>query len=107
MDGYLVALTTCPQDKSEELAHLLVKSKYCACVNIISSVKSIYHWKGEIVTDDETLLAMKTTDEHKENLWKTIRENHPYETPEYIVLPIMWGSSEYLKWIEESTSFSD
>ena len=104
MDDFQVALTTCPRDKSEELAYILVKSRFCACVNIISNVKSIYHWKGKIVTDDEALLIMKTTDSCKEGLWKLIKENHPYETPEFVVIPIKWGSLEYLKWIEESVN---
>ena len=48
MPEYVVALTTCPVDKSEDLARSLVEEKVCACVNIISGVKSIYHWKDEI-----------------------------------------------------------
>ncbi|MHA2152181.1 MAG: divalent cation tolerance protein CutA, partial [Candidatus Thorarchaeota archaeon] len=54
MSEYMVALTTCPKDKSDKLARSLVEDKVCACVNIVSSVKSIYHWKEEIVTDEES-----------------------------------------------------
>ncbi len=52
MVEYVVALTTCPKDKSEVLARSLVEDRVCACVNIISNVTSIYHWKDEIVTDE-------------------------------------------------------
>jgi periplasmic divalent cation tolerance protein len=104
MPEYVVALTTCPPDKSEELARSLVENKACACVNIISSVKSIYHWKGEIVTDEESLLIMKTEADYKDDLWKAIKNKHPYDVPEYVVLAIKWGSQDYLDWISASIS---
>lgn len=102
MPEFVVALTTCPKNMSEELARSLVEARVCACVNIISSVKSIYHWKNEIVTDEESLLIMKTQENHKEALWDAIKKKHPYEVPEFVILPIKWGSQDYLNWISES-----
>ena len=67
-------------------------------------MKSIYHWKGEIVTDEESLLIMKTDADHKDTLWKAIKSKHPYDVPEYVVLPIKWGSQDYLDWISVSIS---
>ncbi len=106
MPDYVVALTTCPKDKSEVLARSLVEDRVCACVNIISSVMSIYHWKNEIVTDEESILIMKTQADHKEALWDAIKKKHPYEVPEYVVLPVKWGSQDYLDWISASISES-
>jgi periplasmic divalent cation tolerance protein len=68
---------------------------------------SIYHWKNKIVTDEESLLIMKTREEYKEILWNAIKEKHPYEVPEFVILPIAWGSQEYLDWITSSTSITD
>jgi periplasmic divalent cation tolerance protein len=102
MSVFMVALTTCPKDISEELARGLVEEKVCACVNIISGIKSIYHWKDEIVTDEEALLLIKTEMNHRKALWKAIKQRHPYEVPEFIVLPIEWGSRDYLDWISTS-----
>lgn len=107
MPEFVVALTTCPKYKSEDLARSLVEERVCACVNIISSVKSIYHWKDEIVTDEESLLIMKTHEEYKEHLWEAIKKKHPYEVPEFVVLPIKWGSKDYLNWISESIESSN
>ena len=78
MPEYVVALTTCPTDKSKELVNYLVKQQVCACVNILPRVLSIYHWKGDIVTEDESLLIMKTQEDYKEKLWASIKEKHPY-----------------------------
>ncbi|MFX1481701.1 MAG: divalent-cation tolerance protein CutA [Promethearchaeota archaeon] len=102
MPKFVVALTTCPKEKSEELALRLVEEHACACVNIVTNVKSIYYWKDEIVTDEETLLIMKTHANRMESLWKAIKNLHPYEIPEFIVLPVMWGSKDYLDWISSS-----
>ncbi|MFW9797955.1 MAG: divalent-cation tolerance protein CutA [Candidatus Thorarchaeota archaeon] len=102
MQEYVVALTTCPVEKSEALARFLVEKKVCACVNIIPKVTSIYHWKGDIVTDDEALLVMKTESQWVEVLWNAIKNEHPYDVPEYVVLPIKWGSQDYLNWISQN-----
>ncbi|MHA1943827.1 MAG: divalent-cation tolerance protein CutA [Candidatus Thorarchaeota archaeon] len=102
MPEYVVALTTCPKDKGEYLARSLVEERVCACVNIVPTVKSIYHWKNEIVTDEESILIMKTDADHKEALWEAIKQKHPYEVPEFVVLPIIWGSQDYLDWISAS-----
>ena len=102
MPEFVIALTTCPKKNSEELARSLVEERVCACVNIVSNMKSIYHWKNEIVTDEESLLIMKTQEDCKLALWESIRKKHPYEVPEYVIIPIKWGSQDYLKWITES-----
>lgn len=102
MPEYVVALTTCPPEMSEKLARILVEHKACACVNIVPGVKSIYHWKNEIVSEGESILIMKTQEDHRDVLWKTIKENHPYEVPEFVVLPIEGGSKDYLDWISNS-----
>jgi periplasmic divalent cation tolerance protein len=80
----------------------LVEARVCACVNIIPKITSIYHWKEKIVVDTEALLFMKTESRFAEFLWEILKRNHPYEVPEYIVLPIEWGSQDYLNWISES-----
>ena len=102
MSNFIVALTTCPMKNSEELARTLVEERVCACVNIIPKLTSIYHWKGEIVVDNEALLIMKTKDTHTSALWEIVKANHPYEIPEYVVLPIQWGSQDYLDWISDN-----
>ncbi len=102
MSEYVIALTTCPTNKSKELGQYLVNLQVCACVNIIPKILSIYHWKGDVVTDDESLLIIKTQEKYKEKLLAFIKEKHPYEVPEFVVVPIQWGSDDYLNWIASS-----
>jgi periplasmic divalent cation tolerance protein len=104
MKKYILAMTTCPESVSEGLARILVEKRVCACVNTISNVKSIYHWKNKIVTDTESILIMKSESQLEDILRKTIREHHPYEVPEFIVLDIESGLKDYLDWISSSVS---
>ena len=46
---------------------------------------------------------MKTTTAQLAALEKLILSKHPYETPEFIVLPLTQGTTKYLDWIEAST----
>ena len=104
MTEYIVAVTTAPPDVAHNLASILVKSRVCACVNIIEKVTSIYHWQEKVETEPESILFIKTEAGKEKNLWKKIKENHPYELPELITLPIQWGKSAYLEWISEWVS---
>jgi len=37
-------------------------------------------------------------------LWEAVREAHPYDVPEFLVLPVVDGSDAYLRWIGDSTA---
>lgn len=102
MSDYVVVLSTCPTEISNDLARSLVKKRLCACINIIPKVTSFYFWKDEIVEDSESILMMKTDSSHIESLWHALKQEHPYEIPEYIVLRVKWGSQDYLDWISHS-----
>ncbi|MHA2379006.1 MAG: divalent-cation tolerance protein CutA [Candidatus Thorarchaeota archaeon] len=102
MAEYILALTTCPPKEAEGLARKLVETKVCACVNIVEKVRSIYWWKSEIEDEQESILMIKTEKQYRDKLWKTIEDTHSYDVPEFIVLPIVDGSPDYLRWISGS-----
>ncbi|MFX1416591.1 MAG: divalent-cation tolerance protein CutA [Promethearchaeota archaeon] len=102
MTEYFLALTTCPPNEAEVLARRLVEAKVCACVNIVERVRSIYWWKDKIEDEVESILLIKTMKQNRDELWKTIMDNHSYDVPEFIVLPVVDGSPEYLQWISGS-----
>jgi len=37
-------------------------------------------------------------------LWERLRGRHPYDVPEFLVLPIVDGNDAYLRWVGESTT---
>ena len=100
----LLVLCTCPdEDSARRLSGFLVREKLAACVNIVNPISSIFAWQGRIDTEQESLLLIKTTETAYSALEKTIKQQHPYEVPEIIAIPIQQGSMDYLNWIRENT----
>lgn len=103
MSAFRVVFITVPREKANQLSHDIIESRLAACVNIIEKVKSIYRWKGEITTDEESLLVVKTATKKVETLIKFVKESHSYEIPEVVSLNIAEGNPEYLDWLDEET----
>jgi periplasmic divalent cation tolerance protein len=102
-DAYCVMLTTTnSQDEADRLAGVLVSGRLAACVQI-SAITSHYMWKGEMSRDSEYLLLIKTATHLYSEVEAAILENHSYETPEIVQLPITQGWDRYLGWIGENT----
>lgn len=103
MSELVVALTTFPADfDTATLAQELVGSGVAACVNILPGVRSVYTWKGVPQVDEEQQLVMKTTNELVDALWEAIQARHPYDVPEFLVLPVIDGSEDYVRWVEQA-----
>jgi len=103
MSEFVMALTTMPADfDATPLAQELVGAGLAACVNILPAIKSVYTWKGVPQVGSEQQLFIKTTSEQVDALWDILRERHPYDIPEFIVVPVVDGSQDYLRWVEES-----
>jgi uncharacterized protein involved in tolerance to divalent cations len=87
-----------------DMASILVNERLAACVNVLPEMESTYRWKGQVETDIERQMVIKTTVARVAALRARLHELHDYEVPEFIVLPIAGGSEGYLNWIRESTS---
>lgn len=96
----LVYITTSGNEESKKVANILVKEKLAACINIISSIESIYLWKGEIEEDMESLLIAKTKVDNIDKIIKRVKEIHSYETPAILAIPIIEGSKDYLDYLD-------
>jgi periplasmic divalent cation tolerance protein len=102
---HVLVLTTLPADAdAAAFARTLVGERLAACVNLLAPMESVYEWEGEMQRDTERQLIMKTARARVDALWQRVRELHPYDVPEFIVLPIVDGSEAYLRWLGESTS---
>jgi len=101
---YVIALTTLPADAdAAEFGRTLVDERLAACVNLLPVMESVYRWEGKIEFEAERQLVIKTSRDRIGDLWDRVRELHPYEVPEFIVIPIMDGNEAYLRWIGDST----
>ena len=102
-DKRIVLSTAGSEQEAHKIAHILVKRRLAACVNILPRVQSIYRWKGEIESAQEWLLLIKTRADKFPAVRDAIGELHSYEVPECIVLEIEDGSLPYLQWLEKVT----
>ena len=105
--SHVLILTTLPADADAgAFARALVESRLAACVNLLPVMESVYRWEGRVQRDSERQLILKTSRERVATLWQRVRELHPYDVPEFIVLPIVDGNDAYLRWIGDSTRIS-
>ena len=81
----------------------LLNERLAACVNLLAPMESVYRWEGRVEQETERQVIIKTTRDRLNALWDRVRELHPYEIPEFIVLAIADGNEAYLKWVGEST----
>ncbi|MDR2158359.1 MAG: divalent-cation tolerance protein CutA [Holosporaceae bacterium] len=99
--GYAVVLSTIDSErKAEILAKKILRKKLAACVQI-QKIKSFYRWKGQTEHAEEYLLMIKTAADLFSQLSEFIRQNHSYETPEIVQIPITEASKEYLDWMAD------
>lgn len=103
MSEIVVAFTTLPADFDViALARELVGAKVAACVTVLPPVQSVYEWEGTLTVDREQQLLIKTTRGRVAELWEALRARHPYQVPEFLVIPVADGNPAYLKWIGET-----
>ena len=103
MSDYRIALCTCAdREKAQTIASTLVEKRLAACVNIIDNVTSVYLWQDKVETDQECQLVIKTTVDHIQSAWETVKSIHGYDVPEWLVIDQVSGSEEYLSWITSS-----
>lgn len=98
-----VVLVTAPNIKvARQLAKAALVARLIACANIVPRIESHYWWQGKIEKGTEVLMVMKTTRIKLSALEKLILDKHPYDTPEFLVLPLNAGTEKYLNWILSS-----
>jgi periplasmic divalent cation tolerance protein len=77
-----------------------VDGRLAACAQVDGGVTSVYRWQGAVEQSAEWRVSFKTRAECVDRLWETVRAVHTYETPEWIVTPVLDGSPAYLEWLD-------
>jgi periplasmic divalent cation tolerance protein len=104
----VIVLTTWPADQDPRaLADPLVAEQLAACVNILPAMESVYRWQGSVQHDQEHQVFIKTTAARLRRVHARLRELHPYEVPEFLVVDPVAGAASYLDWVAASTSRED
>jgi periplasmic divalent cation tolerance protein len=98
----LVCFVTAPRGEAGRIAKTVVDRGLAACCNVVDSVSSYYVWEGRMNVDEEALLVMKTTADASVKLVPLVKEIHPYELPEVVLLRVAGGLEGYLNWVEKT-----
>ena len=100
---FALVLVTAPNLKSARaLAKAALSARLVACANLVPKIESHYWWQGKLESGAEVLLVFKTTKLKLAALEKLMLAQHPYDTPEFLVLPISAGNGKYLDWLAAS-----
>ena len=97
---FKLVLVTAPDLKTaRQLAQAALGARLIACANLVPKIESHYWWRGKIERGAEVLLILKTTSARLAALEKLVLELHPYDTPEFLALPLSGGNRRYLAWL--------
>jgi periplasmic divalent cation tolerance protein len=100
---FAIVLVTAPDLKTARvLAKAALRAQLIACANLIPKIESHYWWRGKIESGAEVLLVLKTQKSKLAALEKLVLTQHPYDTPEFIVLPLSAGNKKYLDWLKSN-----
>ena len=101
--AFFIVLVTAPDLKTARaLAGAALQARLVACVNLLPKIESHYWWRGKIEAGREVLLVLKAPKSKLAALEKLIVSRHPYDTPEFVVLPLSAGNKKYLDWLAAS-----
>ncbi len=103
-DIRLVYVTAASREEAETIGLTVVKERLAACVNILGSIRSLYHWHGKLEQSDEVALLLKTRQSLADSLVARVRELHSYECPAILVVPVLGGWEGFLEWVRSETS---
>ena len=100
---FAIVLVTAPNLKTaRKLAKAALRAKLIACANLVPRIESHYWWRGKIERGAEVLMVLKTMRKCLARLEKLILCEHPYDTAEFIVLPLSGGAKRYFDWLRQS-----
>ena len=104
MNPVLVLSTVGASYDASPLARDLVERRLAACVSVVDGIRSIYRWQGKVEDEGEKLLIMKTVEERVPELREAVLARHPYDVPEFIVVPVDAVEGPYREWLIEAVS---
>lgn len=99
----IVATTTDSEDSARSLASSAISARLGACAQIVGPITSVFRWEGEVQTEQEWRVEVKTAADRVAAITEHLTTEHSYDVPEIIVTPVSGGSPAYLSWVVEQT----
>jgi periplasmic divalent cation tolerance protein len=91
-------------ERADAIVGSLLDRRLVACGQRLGPVRSRYWWEGSLEQNDEWLVLLKTRSEVASAVVDAVVADHPYETPEVVVVAIDGGHPGYLGWIDAVTA---
>ncbi|MBY0429514.1 MAG: divalent-cation tolerance protein CutA [Alphaproteobacteria bacterium] len=86
-------------DEAAGIARAMVEQKLAACGNIFPAIQSIYKWEGEVRSDTEAVLILKTTQAKFKVVEGAVKALHSYDTPCIAALNVADVNDAYRTWL--------
>ena len=93
---------------AKNLARALIEQQLAACVQISPAGTSVYRWakddqESTVQESHEYYLSIKAPLEHCDEIIAWLERQHPYDTPEIIVLEAQ-AAGNYADWAKKTTT---
>ena len=88
---------------AEAIGRACVAAGLVACANVLPGVVSVFRWEGEVQTEPEAILLMKTRAGCFEAVAAEVAARHPYELPAILALPVAAATPGFAAWVRAET----
>jgi periplasmic divalent cation tolerance protein len=99
-----VVITGPSQQWVTEFTRQLVDHRLAACGHSIDLIRSIYRWQDTVHHETEARVALHTRRSLVSAIVGRANQDHPYDVPCVIALPIVDGNPAYIDWVLRETA---
>ena len=92
------------EETAKHCATELVASGLAFCVQLEGEVKAYYKWEDKQESSREFPVRIKHLDANGPNIKEWLRQNHPYEIPQWISIKACDYLEEYFNWALKNSS---
>ena len=89
-----------------EFTRRLVLDRLCASGHNFQPIRTIYRWQDQVHDKTEGRVALRTRRSLLPQIIQRAKQEHPYEVPSVVAVPIIDGGPDYISWILEQTEQS-
>lgn len=97
----VVHVTTGTREEAERIARALVERRLAASGQV-GPLRTWYRWQGRVHEAEEHRVSLFTRRDRFDAVARAVRELHGYALPQIVAVPLVEGTPEFLRWIDES-----
>jgi periplasmic divalent cation tolerance protein len=98
----LLVTTFAKEEQATEIVRTLVRERHVACGTLLRGARSIYVWQDQLEDAEEIVVHFKTTAAAAPKAAARLKELHPYDVPEILVLAPDCADAAYAQWVGEN-----